>query len=282
MKVSNPYLPYPVRIESIVTESEDRNQKTIKLVFLNPEDEAKFKYTPGQFAELSVPGLGEIPIGIASSPTEKGYIMFTVNKVGKVSTHLHNMKAGDIMGVRGPMGNWYPWDTLEGKNLVIIGGGFAFTTLRSSIVWMLDPANRSKYGNIDVVYGARMPGLLLYRDELAAWEQRDDINMHITVDGTTDPNWKYNVGFVPTITKQKAPPADNSYAIICGPPIMIKFTLPVLTELGYPPDRIISSLEMRMKCGIGICGRCNIGTEYVCKDGPVFTLEQLSKMPNEY
>ena len=204
----NPYLPYPLRIESVVTESEDRNQKTFKLVFLNPEDEVKFKYMPGQFAELSVAGQGEIPIGIASSPTEKGFIMFTVNKVGKVSSHLHNMKEGDIMGVRGPLGNWYPWDTLEGKNLVIIGGGFAFTTLRSSIVYMLDPENRSRYGNIDVVYGARMPGLLLYKEELATWEQRDDINMHITVDGTTDPNWKYNVGFVPTVTKEKAPSAE--------------------------------------------------------------------------
>jgi len=117
---------------------------------------------------------------------------------------------------------------------------------------------------------------------LAAWEQRDDINMHITVDGTDDPNWKYNIGFVPAITKQKAPSSENAYAIVCGPPIMIKFTLPVLTELGFPSERIITSLEMRMKCGIGICGRCNIGTEYVCKDGPVFTLEQLSGLPNEY
>ena len=165
---------------------------------------------------------------------------------------------------------------------IIIGGGFAFTTLRSSIIYMLDPANRGRFGDIQVVYGARMPGLLLYKDELAAWEQRDDIKMHITVDGTDDPNWKYNVGFVPTVTKEKAPSAENSYAIICGPPIMIKFTLPVLTELGFPPERIISSLEMRMKCGIGICGRCNIGTEYVCKDGPVFTLAQLSQLPNEY
>jgi NAD(P)H-flavin reductase len=280
--VNNPYVPYPVRVESIITETEDRNLKTIKLVFLNSEDEQKFKYIPGQFAELSVAGQGEIPIGIASSPTEKGFIKFTVNKVGKVSSHIHNMKAGDIMGVRGPLGNWYPWDLLEGKNLVIIGGGFAFTTLRSSIVYMLDPANRPRFGDITVVYGARFPGLLLYKEELAAWEQRDDIRMHITVDGTSDPNWKYNVGFVPSVTKQKAPESENSYAIICGPPIMIKFTLPVLTELGFPPERIISSLEMRMKCGIGICGRCNIGTEYVCKDGPVFTLEQLSRLPNEY
>ena len=280
--MNNPYLPYPVRIDSVITETEDRNLKTFKLVFLNAEDEKKFAYTPGQFAILSVAGLGEIPIGIATSPTEQGFIKFTVNKVGKVTSHLHNMEAGEIMGVRGPMGNWYPWDLLEGKNVVIIGGGFAFTTLRSSIVYMIDPKNRSRFGKIDVVYGARSAGLLLYKDELAEWEKRSDINMHITVDSSSDPNWKYNVGFVPAVTKQKAPSAENAYAIICGPPIMIKFTLPVLTELGFPPERIISSLEMRMKCGIGICGRCNIGTEYVCKDGPVFTLEQLAGLPVEY
>ena len=121
--MKNPYLPYPVRIDSIVTETEDRNLKTFTLVFKNPEDEARFAYTPGQFAELSVAGQGESPIGIASSPTEKGFIKFTVNKVGRVTSHLHSMKEGDVMGVRGPMGNWYPWETLEGKNIVIIGGG---------------------------------------------------------------------------------------------------------------------------------------------------------------
>ncbi|MGC8720007.1 MAG: FAD/NAD(P)-binding protein [Thermodesulforhabdaceae bacterium] len=280
--MKNPYKPYPVRIDEIIVETDDRNLRTFHLKFLNPEDEAEFKYLPGQFAEISVPGQGEIPIGIASSPTEKGYLKFTVNKVGKVTTYLHNMKPGDIIGVRGPLGNWYPWDKLEGSNVVIIGGGFAFTTLRSSIVYMLDPANRGKFGNITVIYGARNPGMLLYKEELFAWEQRDDIVMHLTVDATNDPNWKYNIGFVPAITKEKAPSSENAYAIVCGPPIMIKFTLPVLRELGFEPDRIITSLEMRMKCGIGMCGRCNIGTEYVCKDGPVFTFEQLSQLPGEY
>jgi sulfhydrogenase subunit gamma (sulfur reductase) len=280
--VGNPYLPYPVRIDQITTETEDRNIKTFKLVFLDPEDEKKFAYHPGQFAELSIAGKGEIPIGIASSPTEKGFLLFTVNKTGLVTTFLHNMKEGEVMGVRGPLGNWYPLDQMEGKNIVIVAGGFAFTTLRSTIVYLLDPPNRKRFKEITVIYGARTPGMLLYKEELAAWEARDDIKMHITVDGTDDPDWKYNVGFVPAITEKKAPKAEDAYALVCGPPIMIKFTLPVLTELGFPPERIITSLEMRMKCGIGMCGRCNIGTEYVCKDGPVFTLEKLSTLPGEY
>ena len=281
--MQNPYLPYPVRIDDITIATEDKSLKTFKFVFINSEDENKFAYQAGQFAELSVTGMGEIPIGIASSPVEKGFVMFTVFKTGKVTSYIHDMKTGDIMGIRGPLGNWYPWDTLEGKNVVIIGGGFAFTTLRSSIIYMLHPDNRIKFNDIHVIYGARTPGMLLYKDELADWETRDDINMHITVDGTDDPDWKYNIGFVPTITEQKAPPGDpNTYAIVCGPPIMIKFTLPVLEKLGYAHDHIIMSLENRMKCGIGMCGRCNIGKELVCKDGPVFTLDELNQTPGEY
>ena len=280
--MENPYLPYPVRIDSIINETKDRNLKTFRLVFLNSEDSEKFVHRAGQFAELSIAGKGEIPIGIASSPTEQGYLLFTVNKLGLVTTALHQMGVGDIMGVRGPLGNWYPWEQMEGKNVVIIGGGFAFTTLRASIVYMLHPENRSRFKDITVIYGARSPGMLLYKDELAAWQERDDIHMHITVDATDDPNWRYNVGFVPTVTQEKAPSSRDAYVILCGPPIMIKFTLPILSELAFPKERTIMSLEMRMKCGIGMCGRCNIGSEYVCKDGPVFSLAQLSQLPAEY
>ncbi len=280
--MKNPYLPYPVRIEEIVVETDDRNLRTFKLRFLNKEHEEAFKYMPGQFAEISVPGKGEVPIGIASSPTEKGFLLFTINKAGYVTTHLHNMKEGDIIGVRGPLGRPYPWDRMEGKNIVIIGGGFAFTTLRSSIIYMLHPENRKKFGKITVVYGARRPGLLLYKDELWKWEKRDDIEMHITVDATDDPNWKYNIGFVPQITEKKIKSAENSIAIVCGPPIMIRFTQPVLEKIGFSPENIILSLEMRMKCGIGMCGRCNIGHKFVCKDGPVFSLAELRELPSEY
>ena len=278
----NPYLPRPVRIEQITIETEDKNLRTFKLVFLNKEDGEKFTFIPGQFCEISIAGKGEIPIGIASSPTEKGFLLFTVNKTGVVTRYIHNMKEGDIIGVRGPLGNWYPWEAMEGKNVIVIGGGFAFTTLRSSIVYMLHPDNRNRFKDIIVVYGARSPGLLLYRQELAEWEKRDDIKFHITVDATDDPDWQYNVGFVPTITEQKITTSKDSYALVCGPPIMIKFTQPVLEKVGFKPEQIIMSLEMRMKCGIGICGRCNIGDQYVCKDGPVFSLAQLNELPKEY
>ncbi|HIJ57799.1 MAG TPA: FAD/NAD(P)-binding protein [Deltaproteobacteria bacterium] len=283
VSVKNPYAPYPVRIEDIRVETEDRSLKTFKLVFVNPGDAEKFAYQSGQFAEISVAGQGEIPIGIASSPTEKGFIQFTIFKTGRVTSHLHQMEIGDVMGVRGPLGNSYPWNVLKGKNILIIGGGFAFTTLRSSIKMMLDPAHRSDFGNIDVVYGARTPGMLLYKDELMEWEKRDDIRMHITVDKADDPGWAYHVGFVPAITREVAPAAsEDTVTIICGPPVMIKFTLPVLEELGYSHDHILMSLENRMKCGIGMCGRCNIGKELVCKDGTVFTLSQLTATPMEY
>jgi len=280
--LKNPYLPYPVRIDKIITETEDESLKTFRLVFLDPEQGEKFVYKPGQFAELSLAGKGEVPIGIASSPTEKGFLSFTVNEVGLVTKCLHKMREGDVLGVRGPLGNWYPWDRMEGRNVVIIGGGFAFTTLRSSIVYMLDPSNRKKFRDITVVYGARSPGMLLYKEELTQWEKRDDIDVHITVDATDDPSWKYNVGFVPAIAKEKIKSANNAIAIVCGPPIMIRFTQPVLEEVGFPPERVIVSLEMRMKCGIGMCGRCNIGERYVCKEGPVFSLQELRALPPEY
>ncbi len=277
----NTYIPYPVRIKDTRVETEDKQLKSFWLEFMNPADADAFAYTPGQFAELSVSGYGEIPIGIASSPTEGKDLLFTVNKVGVVSNRLHNMKAGDVMGVRGPLGNSYPLKASEGKNIVIVAGGFAVTTLRSTMIWLLDPANRSKYGEITFIYGARTPGMLLYTDEWTSWQQSGQANVNVTIDREA-PGWNGLVGFVPSVTEQVAPKPDNAVALICGPPVMIKFTQPVFDKLGWKPEQIVMSLENRMKCGIGICGRCNVGPEYVCKDGPVFTKAQLDKLPREY
>ena len=279
--ITNPYVPYPVRIDEATIENDERDLKTFKLVFLDPEHEKAFEYTPGQFAELSVLGKGECPIGIASSPTEEGYLLFTVKKTGVVSGELHSLAKGKVIGVRGPLGKPYPIDRMKGKNVVIVGGGFAFTTLRALTQYMIADGNRSEFGEITVIYGARSPGELLYKEELKAWEARDDLKTIITVDKGDDA-WKGREGFVPTVLEEVAPSSKDALMAVCGPPIMIKFTLPVVEKLGFAPSDTILSLEMRMKCGIGKCGRCNIGSKYVCKDGPVFTLEELNALPAEF
>jgi len=278
--ITNPYVPYPVRIDAVTIENDERDLKTFKLVFLDPEHAKAFEYIPGQFAELSVLGKGECPIGIASSPTEEGYLLFTVKKTGVVSGELHSLAEGKLIGVRGPLGKPYPIDRMKGKNVVIVGGGFAFTTLRALTQYMIADGNRSEFGEITVIYGARSPGELLYKEKLRAWEARDDLKTIITVDKGDDA-WKGREGFVPTVLEEVAPSSKDALMAVCGPPIMIKFTLPVVEKLGFAPSDTILSLEMRMKCGIGKCGRCNIGSKYVCKDGPVFTLEELNALPAE-
>jgi NAD(P)H-flavin reductase len=279
--MKNPYLPLPMKIEKALVETEDRNIKTFSLSFANGADKSDFNYVPGQFAELSVLGKGEAPFGMASSPTQEGCLEFTVNKAGLLTTALHNMEPGDIVGVRGPLGNGYPLEQLEGGNIVIIGGGFGFSTLRALTNFMLDDRNRGRFGDITVIYGARNPGLVLYKDELEEWGKRDDLHLYMTVDSANG-DWNGRVGLIPNIVKEVAPSADNTYALVCGPPVMIRFTLPVLQELGFPSHKTLLSLEMRMKCGLGMCGRCNIGSKYVCADGPVFTLAELSKLPQEH
>jgi len=279
--MNNPYVPFPVRVDKIITEVDTKDIKSFRFVFINPEDEQKFAYIPGQFGELSIYGKGESPIGIASSPTQKGYVEFTVQRAGVVTSALHEMEEGAVMGIRGPLGNSWPLEFLKGKNIVVVGGGFAFTTLRSLIIYMLDENNRKDYGNITCIYGARNPGLLLYKDELEAWGKRADINLNVTVD-KADSSWKGREGFVPTVCKEVAPSNENAVAVICGPPIMIRFTLPVFFDLNFSKENILTSLEMRMKCGIGKCGRCNVGNKYVCKDGPVFSLAELDNLTKEY
>lgn len=286
MSENNPYIPMPVEISKIIDEVDTHDIKTFRFTFLNKEDEQNFLYLPGQFAELSIYGKGESPIGIASSPTEPGYVEFTVQRAGSivpglVTSALHDMEEGGRIGLRGPLGHPWPIDFLEGKNLVVVGGGFAFTTLRSLVNYMLHKENRARFGEITVIYGARTPGLLLYKDELAAWEKRYDIKTVITVD-KGDETWKGRQGFVPAVCKEVAPSPANTVAVICGPPVMIKFTLPVFFELGFSKENILTSLEMRMKCGIGKCGRCNVGYKYVCSDGPVFSLAELEELPRDF
>ena len=283
MNTKNPYRPILTTIGKITVENEAKDLKTFQLEFCNDEEANDFKFRCGQFAELTVFGVGECPIGIASSPMDAGILEFTVKRYpdGLVTNALHNCRVGDNIGVRGPLGNSFPLERAEGKNIVIIGGGFAFTTLRSTIRYVLHDDNRKKFGNLTLVYGARSPGELLYKSELKDWEARQDIETHITVDKAGEEDWNGREGFVPTVVEQVAPNPKNAIALVCGPPIMLKYTLPVLDKLGFGPGEIITSLEMRMKCGIGLCGRCNIGSKYVCVDGPVFTYEELQALPDE-
>lgn len=279
-RTANPYLPKPVTIDRIILENEAKDLKTFRFTFCNPEDEKEFQYECGQFAMLSVPGAGESPIGMASSPLDEGYIEFTVKwyPTGVVTSALHGLEEGARMGLRGPYGNSFPMGEMEGKNVVIVGGGFAFTTLRSTVRYMLHEKNRSRFKNIVVIYGARSPGELLYKSELEAWEKRDDVDMYVTVD-KGDESWTGREGFVPTVLQEVAPSAENAIVLVCGPPIMLRFTMVPLLTLGFTPVNIFTSLERRMSCGIGKCGRCNIGSKYVCKDGPVFSYAQIQELP---
>ena len=278
--MENPYVPLAMRIEEIIVETEDENIKTFELSFMDRADEERFVYTPGQFAELSVFGKGEAPFGMASTPTQLGRLAFSVSKIGVVTGALHRMEKGDVVGVRGPLGNGYPLETFKGKNLVLIGGGFGFSTLRSLTNFILHDSNRKDYSDLKVIYGARRPGLLLYKKDLEAWKKQGDIRLHLTVDKGEN-GWQGYVGFVPDLTRSVAPNPKNAYAVVCGPPAMIQFTLPVLKELGFRDEQVFLSLEMRMKCGIGKCGRCNVGSKYICSDGPVFSQQELSRLTAE-
>jgi NAD(P)H-flavin reductase len=281
--VADPYLPYTVTIRKITIENDARDLKTFELVFADQDQRDSFDFVPGQFAEISVFGAGEAPIGIASSPLDADCITFTVKKysTGVVTTALHNCEPGQTIGLRGPFGNHYPFDQMAGKDIVIVGGGFAVTTLRSTIRYLLHESKRSDFGKITFFYGARTPGELIYHDEISSWAKRSDIDVHLTVDNP-DESWTAHTGVVPAVVTSVAPTAQNSIALVCGPPIMVKFTIPALRDLGFTAEQIITSLEMRMKCGIGKCGRCNIGSKYVCIDGPVFSVAELEKLPQEF
>jgi len=279
--VPNPYIPNLTTIKSIVTENKANDIKTIELEFKKEEDYKSFDYIPGQFAEISLIGKGECPIGIASSPTEEGTVKFTIKKMGEVTSAFHNTLVGDTIGIRGPFGNGWPMKEMKGKNIVVIGGGFAFSTLRSLMLYALNEKYRKDYGDLTIIYGNRDSGEMLYTQLLEEWEKRDDVNVVLTIDRPEE-NWTRKVGFVAAIVKEVAPSPDKAVAVICGPPIMIKTAVAELVQLGWKDEQILNSLEMRMKCGIGKCGRCNIGNKYVCTDGPVFSLAELKKMPNEY
>jgi sulfhydrogenase subunit gamma (sulfur reductase) len=274
--IHNPYLPELGTVIKVIDET--HNIKSFQVILNDPEKMKKFTFEPGQVGQLSLFGAGESTFVINSPPTRMDYLQFSVMKAGEVTVALHELAEGDQVGVRAPLGNWFPYEQMKGKKILFIGGGIGLAPLRTLILFMLD--NRADYGDITIIYGARTPNDLCYKDELKEWEARPDVNLILTVDAEF-PGWDKRIGMVPNVLKEIAPSPENTIAITCGPPIMIKFTLQALSTLKFKDEQIVTTLEKRMKCGIGICGRCNIGPVYVCKDGPVFSLSQLKELPAE-
>ena len=278
-KIENPYLPQSAIIKGLKEEVKgERAIKTFRTEFKDKTFAESFDFIPGQCAMVTLLGKGECFFAISSSPTKKGYLEFSVMKLGKVTDALHDLEVDDILGVRGPYGNGFPVDEWKGKNILCIGGGIGQAPLRSLIQYVMD--NRKDYGKLDVIYGARSTADLCYMDEFEEMEARDDVDVHLSIDKVEE-GWTRFVGFVPDNLKRLAPDPKNTIAITCGPPIMIKFVIKALEGLGFTPEQIFTTLEMRMKCGIGKCGRCNIGHLYVCKDGPVFSWEVLKDVQGE-
>lgn len=272
----NVYLPDLFSITEIIPETPD-----IKTFRLDLADSG-FTFETGQFAEVFVPGVGEAPISITSSPTQQGVLEFSIKRAGTVTEAIHRLSPGDRIGVRGPYGRGFPVEEMAGQSLLFIAGGIGLAPLRSLITYVLDETNRSNYGEVIILYGARTPRDLVFQWELEKWGKRSDLRLIVTVD-REDPAWSGRVGLVPIVLKEDVSLEPVSWkTITCGPPIMIKFTIKALQEMGFAPRDIVTTLEMRMKCGLGKCGRCNIGPHYVCTDGPVFTFEELRAMPEEY
>ena len=239
-----------------------------------------FLHKPGQCAMLSVPGISEAMISITSSPTNTEYMEFSVKKCGCLTEWLHAMEVGQMITVRGPYGRNFPvYDELVGKDLLFVAGGIGLAPLRSVINYVRD--NRDQFGTVDIVYGSRSKDDLVYYKEIVEeWSTTEGFNVHLTIDNP-QAGWDGHVGFVPNFVKELNPDLKKT-VLMCGPPIMIKFTLAGLMDLGFQKEQVYTTMELRMKCGIGKCGRCNIGNKYVCKDGPVFRFDELDELPNEY
>ena len=252
--------------------------KTFRVVGL--DGKKLFEHMPGQCAMLSIPGVGEAMFSITSSPTNKEYMEFSIKKCGCVTEWLHQAEVGQQITIRGPYGNSFPVDTVfAGKNLLFIAGGVGLAPLRSVINYCRH--YRDRYGEIDIVYGSRSKDDLLdYKEIIEEWSTDAGVNVYLTIDREQE-GWDGHVGFVPTYVKELGFDT-NKTAVLCGPPIMIKFTLEGLCQVGFDKKNIYTTLELKMKCGVGKCGRCNVGSKYVCLDGPVFSCADLDELPDEY
>ena len=274
--MNEPLIPMIGVVEKIRVDTPDVKTFTV----VGTDGKKPFLHIPGQCAMLSIPGVGEALFSITSSPTKEDALEFSIKKCGCVTEWLHQMEPGQQVTIRGPYGNGFPVDTdFVGKDLLFVAGGIGLAPLHSVINYVR--ANRAKYGTVDIVYGSRSKeDLVDFEEILNDWSREDGINVHLTID-REQPEWDGHVGFVPNYVKELGFDTKKT-VVMCGPPIMIKFTLAGLMELGFSRTNIYTTMELKMKCALGKCGRCNIGSKYVCKDGPVFRFDQLDALPDEY
>jgi len=264
MTTTNPMRPYLGRLAGVRDIA--AGIKLFQVELTEPEGQASVTaYRPGQFAFVSAFGAGEAPFGIAS--IRGPHLEFAVSALGHVTHTLHALEVGDPLGVRGPLGNWFPLDEVKGRDVVIIGGGIGGAPLRPVIQTILD--HRADYGHLTILWAARSPDLLVFTDEFDDWDAAPDTEFHVTVD-QGDENWNGHVGLITNLMEEVNPAPDDTVTITCGPPIMIHFVFLTLQKLGFSGDQMLTTLESRMHCGIGKCGRCNMGEKYICIDGPVF------------
>ncbi|MDR1137750.1 MAG: FAD/NAD(P)-binding protein [Synergistaceae bacterium] len=276
----NPYLPVRARIEKITQEtfSPDLDVKTYRLKITG---DGVMKFMPGQFVEFSIPGTGECPFGFSSSPLNGDYFEITIKRTGRVTEMIHSLREGDFVWIRGPFGNTFPLKKMEGGDLLFIAGGLGLAPLRPFILYALDTRNRAKYGGVEMLLAARTGKDHCFVYEYDDWAKNGGANIRLTIDRQEE-GWNGLVGFPHILIRDIPLDLSNCHALLCGPPMMIKAVQGVLMELGMPAGRLYTTLEMRMTCGVGKCGKCNIGRRYVCVDGPVFSMEELAEMPPEY
>lgn len=267
----NPMEPYLGRVVGIRELGAEIKLFSVRL--MNGGQEAFKSCRPGQFAFLSAFGIGEAPFGVASTPERGDVLDFAIQRLGSVTTGLHELGEGDILGVRGPLGNCFPMESFKGKDIIVLGGGIGGAPLRPVIQTVLD--HRSDYGRFTILWAARHPSLLVFTDEYEEWRKAPNTQLHLTVD-VPDPKWDHNVGLITDLLEKVAPSPTNAITITCGPPIMIHFVNKMLVEqFGFKPEQNYVTLEARMHCGIGKCGRCNLGEKLVCVDGPVFNMQEV-------
>lgn len=264
---TNPFTPHPARIVRSYHLTKD--VKFFQVRFVDMEEALRFDYKPGQFAMLSILGTGEAPFCISSTPSRPGLLEFCIRKMGTVTSALFELKENSFIGLRGPYGNGFPVEEMRGKDILIIEGGMGVAPLRSVLLYSLD--NRDQFGRVAVLYGSKRPSEMIFSEEYFALKGRNDLECHLAVDADDTGKWTENIGVVTTLFRHlKKVDPENTFALVCGPPVMYKFVIKELIKLNIPKDQILMTLERRMKCGVGKCGHCAIDYIYTCLDGPVF------------